>query len=82
MTKRYCQTGRIECPHLPACGEECAFDTASQKKIYTFIKAGEEVQEDDSWRAIGYFMIFAAFAILILFFVLLFFAGYYTYSLL
>ena len=28
MTKRYCDTGRIECPHLPECIWDCKYDTA------------------------------------------------------
>jgi hypothetical protein len=82
MTKRYCQTGRIECPHLPACGVDCHFDIASQKKIYTFTEAGKEIKEDDGWRNVGQVMIGAVLAMLFVFFALLLFAGFHLYSLL
>lgn len=82
MNKRYCQTGRIECPHLPACEEDCHFDTASLRGRTILIKSVEEPEPGAGFQAIGQVMIGSIMAALFVFFVLMFFTGVYLWSLL
>jgi hypothetical protein len=82
MTKRYCQTGRIECPHLPACGEDCHFDTASLNSRTIFSKSTEQPEPDDGWSTAGRLMIGAVLAVAVAFFVVMFMTGFFLWSLL
>ena len=84
MTKRYCDTGRIDCPHLPECIWDCAYDTAQVRKIkpYPAVVPDDIDPMPDQWYTMGQFFIGAVFAAITVFFALMFFTGIYIWSLL
>ena len=82
MNKRYCHTGRVECPHLPTCEEDCHFDTASLRRKTILIKSVEEPEAKDGWHTAGQLMIGAILAAVVAFFVVMFLTGFFLWSLL
>jgi hypothetical protein len=80
MTRRYCDTGRTECPHLPECKWECHFDNAGLEP--TMRKIDDIDPVSDQWHTMGRFFIGAVFAAITVFFALVFFTGVYVWSLL
>lgn len=86
MTKRYCDTGRIECPHLPECIWECHYDNAvmERRKIkpYPAVVPDDIEPVSDGWHKVGTFMLAGVMAMIVVCFALVFFTGLYVWSLL
>ena len=86
MTKRYCDTGRIECPHLPECIWECHYDNAvmERRKIkpYPAVVPDDIEPVSDGWQKVGTFMLAGVMAMIVICFVLVFFTGLYVWGLL
>ena len=84
MTKRYCDTGRIDCPHLPECIWDCAYDTATVRKIkpYPAVVPDDIEPVPDTWQTVGAFMMAGVMAMIVICFALVFFTGLYVWSLL
>jgi hypothetical protein len=83
--ERYCDTGRIKCPHLPVCGHDCHFQTATiSRKIkpYPAIVTADIEPISEHWHSVGRFMITAVLAVIFVFFTLMFFTGFFIWSLL
>lgn len=84
MNRRYCDTGRIECPHLPECTWDCAYDTAQVRKIkpYPAVVPDDIEPVSDGWHTVGSAMLTCIFAALGLICLGLFFTGVWIWSLL
>ena len=84
MTRRYCESGRIDCPHLPECGHECHYDTAPVRKIkpYPAIVPDDIEPVSDGWHKVGTFMLAGVMAMIVICFALVFFTGVLIWSLL
>lgn len=83
MTRRYCDTGRIDCPHLPECVWDCAYDTAQVRKIKAYPIVPEDIEPvPDTWQTVGTFMMAGVMAMIVICFALVFFTGLYVWSLL
>ena len=85
MTKRYCDTGRIDCPHLPECIWDCAYDTAvmERRKIKPYPAIPDDIEPvPDTWHTIGAVMLTAIMAVLAVICLALFFTGVWVWSLL
>ena len=57
MTRRYCDTGRVECPHLPECIWDCKYDTATVevvRKIKPYPAIPPDIEPlPDTWNTVG-----------------------------
>ena len=84
MNRRYCDTGRIECPHLPECTWDCAYDTAQVRKIkpYPAIVPDDIEPVSDGWQTVSKLMISAVLMMIVVCFSLVFFTGLYIWGLL
>ena len=85
QTRRYCDTGRIDCPHLPECIWDCKYDTAlvERRKIKPYPSVPEDIApEGDGWQTVGKLMISAVLMMIVICFTLVFFTGVYIWSLL
>jgi hypothetical protein len=87
MTKRYCDTGRIDCPHLPECIWDCKYDTAGMVKESRKVKPYPAIPSDikpvpDTWQTVGTVMLTAIMGALAVVCILLFFTGVWIWSLL
>ena len=84
MTRRYCDTGRIDCPHLPECIWDCAYDTAQVRKIkpYPAVVPDDIEPVPDTWQTVGTFMLAGVMAMIVICFALVFFTGLWVWSLL
>ena len=87
MTRRYCDTGRIECPHLPECIWDCKYDTAGMVKETRKIKPYPAIPPDiepvpDTWHTVGTVMLTAIMGALAVVCILIFFTGFWVWSLL
>lgn len=86
MTRRYCDTGRIDCPHLPECVWDCAYDTAKVevvRKIKPYPVVPDDIEPvSDGWHKVGTFMLAGVMAMIVICFALVFFTGLYVWSLL
>ena len=84
MTRRYCDTGRIECPHLPECVWDCAYDTAQVRKIkpYPAVVPDDIAPVPEAWQTVGTVMITAIMGALAVVCILIFFTGFWVWSLL
>ena len=83
MTRRYCDTGRTECPHLPECVWECHYDTATVRKIKPYPTIPADIEPvPEVWHTVGTVMLTAIFAALAAICVLMFFTGFWVWSLL
>ena len=85
QTRRYCDTGRIECPHLPECIWDCKYDTAviERRKVKAYPIVPEDIAPvPESWQKVGAVMLSAIFAVLATVCILLFFTGVWIWSLL
>ena len=78
-SERYCSTGRMKCPHLPVCGHDCHFETATITNEVVFV---EIESASEHWHTVGRFMIAAVLAVIFVFFTLMFFTGFFIWSLL
>jgi hypothetical protein len=83
MTKRYCDTGRIDCPHLPQCIWDCAYDTATVRKIKAYPIVPEDIKPvPEAWQIIGSVLVGFGIVALAVICILLFFTGVWIWSLL
>ena len=85
MTRRHCDTGRIECPHLPECVWDCAYDTAvmERRKVKAYPIVPEDIEPvPDTWQTVGTLMLTAIMGALAVVCILLFFTGFWVWSLL
>ena len=84
MTKRYCDTGRTECPHLPECKWECHYDTAEVvRKIKPYPAIPPDIEPvPDTWHTVGTVMLTAIMGALAVVCILIFFTGFWIWSLL
>ena len=86
MNRRYCDTGRIECPHLPECIWECHYDNAvmERRKIkpYPAVVPDDIEPVSDGWHKVGTFMLAGVMAMIVVCFALVFFTGLYVWGLL
>jgi hypothetical protein len=87
MTKRYCDTGRIDCPHLPECIWECHYDNAKLEPMTRKVKPYPIVPEDikpvpEAWQIIGSVLVGFGIVALAVICILLFFTGAWVWSLL
>jgi hypothetical protein len=83
---RQCDAGGI-CAHIPQCDHFCHFTNAELEPETRKVKAYPAVLEDiepvpETWQMIGSVVVGAALAVLVVFFTLMFFTGFYIWSLL
>ena len=85
MTRRHCDTGRTECPHLPECVWECHYDNAvvERRKVKPYPVVPVDIEPvPEVWHTVGTVMLTAIFAALAAICVLMFFTGFWIWSLL
>jgi hypothetical protein len=85
MTKRYCDTGRIDCPHLPECIWDCKYDTAvvERRKVKAYPIVPEDIKPvPEAWQIIGSVLVGFGIVALAVICILLFFTGVWIWSLL
>jgi hypothetical protein len=87
MTKRYCDTGRIDCPHLPACIWDCKYDAAHLEPMTRKVKPYPAVPDDiepvpEVWHTVGTAMLTGIMVVLAVICLALFFTGVWIWSLL
>jgi hypothetical protein len=85
MTRRYCDTGRIDCPHLPQCIWDCKYDTAvmERRKVKPYPAIPPDIKPvPDTWQTVGTVMLTAIMGALAVVCILLFFTGVWIWSLL
>ncbi len=75
-----CDTGAI-CPHKPQCASFCQSNETRKVKPYPIVPDDIE-PVSDTWHRIGAFMLASIFAVLMVFFALIFFTGLWIWSLL
>ena len=86
MTRRYCDTGRVDCPHLPECIWDCKYDTATVEVVRK-VKPYPAIPPDidpvpDTWHTVGKLMLTGIFGVLAVICLALFFTGIWIWSLL
>jgi hypothetical protein len=80
---RYCDTGRIDCPHLPECGHDCHYDTATVRKVKAYPIVPEDIKPvPEAWQTVGTVMLTAIMGVLAVICLALFFTGVWIWSLL
>ena len=86
MTRRYCDTGRVDCPHLPECIWDCKYDTATVevvRKIKPYPAIPPDIEPvPDTWRTVGTLMLTGIMGALAVVCILIFFTGFWVWSLL
>lgn len=86
MTRRYCDTGRVECPHLPECVWECHYDTATVevvRKIKPYPAIPPDIEPvPEKWHKVGTLMLTGIMGALAVVCILIFFTGFWVWSLL
>jgi len=85
MTKRYCDTGRIDCPHLPECIWDCKYDTAvsERRKVKPYPAIPPDIKPvPEAWQTVGTVMLTAIMGVLAVICLALFFTGVWIWSLL
>ena len=90
MMDKRCDTGRAICPHKPKCIWNCHFTSATLntgettiRKIKPYPVIPDDIEPlPEIWQNIGSFMLGSILAMLIVFFCLMFFTGFYIWSLL
>ena len=90
MMDKRCDTGRAICPHKPMCMWNCHFTSATLdtgeitiRKIKPYPVIPDDIEPmPEIWQNIGAFMLGSILAMLIVFFTLMFFTGFYIWSLL
>ena len=85
--KRQCATGRTDCPHEPECIWDCAYDSGVIVPMVRKVKAYPVVPEDiapvpEVWQTVGTVMLTAIFVVLAVVCILIFFTGFWVWSLL
>ncbi len=77
---RTCDAGGI-CPHKPQCLWSCQL--AETRKVKPYPAIPDDIEPvSDTWHKIGAFMLASIFAVLMVFFALIFFTGLWIWSLL
>jgi len=77
---RTCDAGGI-CPHKPQCLWSCQL--AETRKVKPYPAIPDDIEPvSDTWHKIGAFMLASIFAVLLVFFALIFFTGLWIWSLL
>ena len=84
---RHCDTGRIDCPHVPECIWDCKYDNAQLEPMTRKVKPYPVVPDDiepvpEVWHRVGTMMLTAIFGALAVVCILLFFTGVWVWSLL
>jgi hypothetical protein len=82
---RYCDTGRIDCPHLPQCIWDCKYDTAvvERRKVKAYPIVPEDIPPvPEAWQTVGTAMLTAIMGVLAVICLALFFTGVWIWSLL
>ena len=85
MTRRYCDTGRVECPHLPECAWDCKYDTAvmERRKVKPYPAIPDDIEPvPDTWHTVGAVMLTSIMGALAVVCILIFFTGFWIWSLL
>lgn len=88
MTRRHCDTGRVDCPHLPECVWECAYDNGVIVPMVRKVKPYPAIVPDDIepvpevWQTVGTLMLTAIMGALAVVCILMFFTGFWIWSLL
>ena len=85
MTRRYCDTGRIDCPHLPECIWDCKYDNAvmERRKIKAYPVVPKDIEPvPEKWHTVGTVMLTAIMGALAVVCILIFFTGFWVWSLL
>jgi hypothetical protein len=86
MTRRHCDTGRMDCPHLPECVWDCKYDTAvmDRRKVkpYPAVVPDDIEAVPEVWQTVGTAMLTAIMAALAAVCILIFFTGAWVWSLL
>jgi len=84
MNRRYCDTGRIECPHLPECIWDCKYDTVEVvRKIKPYPAIPPDIEPvPDTWHTVGTVMLTGIMVVLAVICLALFFTGLWVWSLL
>jgi hypothetical protein len=83
MTRRYCDTGRIDCPHLPECIWDCKYDNATVRKVKPYPIVPEDIPPvPEAWQIIGSVLVGFGIVALAVICILLFFTGVWIWSLL
>ena len=85
--KRHCATGRTDCPHEPECIWDCAYDSGVIVPMVRKVKPYPVVPDDiepvqEAWQTVGTVMLTAIFAALAVVCILMFFTGFWIWSLL
>ena len=86
MSRRHCDTGRVDCPHVPECIWDCKYDTATVEVVRK-IKPYPVVPADidpvpEQWHTVGTAMLTAIMGALAAVCILIFFTGLYVWGLL
>ena len=82
---RHCDTGRIDCPHLPECIWDCKYDTAvvERRKVKAYPIVPDDIKPvSEAWQTVGTVMLTAIMGALAVVCILLFFTGVWIWSLL
>ena len=86
MTRRYCDTGRVDCPHLPECIWDCKYDTATVevvRKIKPYPAIPPDIEPvPEKWHKVGTLMLTGIMGVLAVVCILIFFTGVWVWSLL
>jgi hypothetical protein len=83
MSRRHCDTGRTECPHIPECIWDCHFDNAEVRKIKPYPAVPDDIEPaPDTWQTVGAVMLTAIMGALAVVCILIFFTGFWIWSLL
>ena len=85
MTRRYCDTGRVECPHLPECIWDCKYDTAvmERRKVKPYPAIPPDIEPvPEKWHTVGTVMLTVIMGALAVVCILMFFTGFWIWSLL
>lgn len=85
--KRHCDTGRTDCPHVPECVWDCAYESGMVLPVVRKVKPYPVVPDDieqvpEVWQTVGTVMLTAIFAALAVVCILMFFTGFWVWSLL
>jgi len=84
-TRRHCDTGRVDCPHLPECVWECHYDNAvvERRKVKPYPAVPPDIQPaPEVWHTVGTVMLTAIMGVLAVVCILMFFTGFWVWSLL
>ena len=82
-SNKHCYTGLDTCPHKPACVWDCERMYETRKvKPYPATVPDDIEPVPDHWHTVGHWMITSIMAVLAVICIVLFFTGFYVWSLL